>query len=158
MKKKAFLRGLLGFPLGIALGQVILIVLSLFWGDGRFTPCMPDLAANMGSEIGAVMLQTLFCGIIGASFAASSVIWEMDKWSIALQTGLYFAINSLAMLPTAYALHWMGHSVGGFLSYFGMFILYFAIIWAVQYFFWKRKLKRLNARLQHLAGDERAAL
>ena len=64
MKKQLLLRGLLGFPIGIALGYLITILVSLGWGDGAYAPCMPALADAMGSEIGAVMLQALLCGLL----------------------------------------------------------------------------------------------
>ena len=111
MKKKLFLRGALGFPIGIAIGYVITICISLRWAGGYYPPCVPELAEALGSEIGAVALQALLCGLLGVGFAASSVIWEMESWSIARQTGVYFFIISLIMLPIAYVAYWMEHSV-----------------------------------------------
>lgn len=64
MKKQLLLRGLLGFPIGIALGYLITILVSLGWGGGAYAPCMPALADAVGSEIGAVMLQALLCGLL----------------------------------------------------------------------------------------------
>ena len=46
MKKKALLRGLLGVPLGMAMGYLITIVISLGWGQGRYVACMPELEAQ----------------------------------------------------------------------------------------------------------------
>ena len=157
MKKKAFLRGLLGFPLGIAIGHIISVLICLIWGDGTFQPCVPSLVESFGNEINAVILQTLLCGVIGASFAASSVIWEFENWSIVKQTGLYFLINAVIMLPAAYLLNWMEHSLTGFLIYFGVFILYFAVIWLIQYFAWKHTLKKMNAKLHSLNSGEEAS-
>ena len=51
LKKQIFLRGLLGIPLGITIGYLITIVLSLVWGNGYYSPCVPSLASIMGSEI-----------------------------------------------------------------------------------------------------------
>ena len=38
MKKKMIQRGLLGFPLGIAIGFVITVIISMCIGDGSFYP------------------------------------------------------------------------------------------------------------------------
>lgn len=157
MKKKAFLRGLLGFPLGIAIGHVLSVLGSLIFGDGTFQPCTPDLIAMAGNEINAVILQTLLCGIVGTSFAASSVLWEQENWSIAKQTGFYFLINAVIMLPTAYFLNWMEHSLLGFLIYFGIFTLYFAAIWMIQYLVWKRTLKKMNDKLHRMSNPQNPA-
>ena len=148
MKKQAVLRGMLGFPIGIAIGYILSIVFSLGWGDGGYYPCVPALEEAMGSQINAVLVQTLLSGLLGIAFSASSVIWEIDHWSIAKQTGIYFLITSLVMMPTAYINNWMEHSVAGFISYFGIFAGIFIAIWAAQYFRWKRKVDKMNEKLK----------
>lgn len=147
MKKKAFSRGLLGFPVGISIGYIITIFISLSLAQGYYSPCVPSLVETMGNEINAVLLQATLSGALGSTFAASSVIWEMEHWSIAKQTGIYFLITSLVMMPIAYSTNWMEHSVLGFLSYFGIFVLFFLIIWVVQYLAWKSKIKKINSKL-----------
>ena len=121
-------RSLLGFPIGIAIGYFITILGSLAWANGDYSPCAPELTAAMGNEINAVILQTILCGILGVGFAASSVIWEMDSWSIVKQTGIYFSIISVIMLPIAYFAYWMEHSIIGFLIYIGIFTLIFVVM------------------------------
>lgn len=148
MKKKIILRGALGFPLGIAVGYVITICISLVWADGYYSPCVPELIESMGNEIRAVVLQALLCGLLGAGFGACSVIWELDHWSIVKQTGIYFLIVSAVMMPIAYLLYWMEHSVAGFLGYLGIFVLIFAVIWISQFLLWKRNVDKMNARIE----------
>ena len=99
MKKEALLRGLLGVPLGIALGHIISLLASLGLAGGEFSPCVPSLVQAMGSEVAAVALQTGLSGLLGAAFGAGSVVWSLDHWSLVKQTGVYFLIGSLAMLP-----------------------------------------------------------
>lgn len=147
MKKKLLLRGVLGFPLGITIGYLITIFTSLFFSDGYYSPCVPELVTMLGNEINAVMLQALLCGLLGTGFAACSVIWEIEHWSIVKQTGIYFIIISVIMLPIAYVLFWMEHSIGGFLSYLAIFILIFIIMWVTQFFIAMRNVKKLNAKI-----------
>lgn len=147
MKKKIIMRSLLGFPIGIAAGYLITILLSFVWAKGYYSPCVPELISSMGNEINAVILQTVLCGILGTGFAASSVIWEMDNWSIIKQTGIYFSIISVVMLPVAYFAYWMEHSVVGFLIYFGIFVLIFGIIWITQFVIGKCNVRKMNEKL-----------
>ncbi len=149
MKKKIALRSILGFPIGIALGYLITIVISLIFADGYYSPCVPELIRVMGNEINAVVVQALLCGLLGVGFAASSVIWEMENWSIVKQTGIYFTIVSLIMLPIAYFSYWMEHSIAGFFSYFGIFVLIFAVIWVIQVAAGKRNVEKMNKKLHH---------
>jgi len=147
MKKKIMIRGLFGFPLGISIGYLITILISVIWGNGYYAPCVPELTVVMGSEINAVILQTFLCGILGTGFASASVIWDIENWSLVKQTGLYFLVVCIVMLPAAYLNHWMEHSVPGFLSYFGIFVLIFVVIWLIQFWIGKRIVKKMNTEL-----------
>lgn len=84
MKKKLIGRGLLGFPVGIAIGYVIMVVISICIGDGLFLPVTPELVNKMGSELNAVLIQTVLSGIMGTGFAMASVIWEIDSRKITI--------------------------------------------------------------------------
>lgn len=107
MKKKVLQRGLFGIPTGIAIGYVITVMMSAFWGDGSYYPCVPAFVDAMGSEIRAVVVQTVLCGLVGMVYAAGSVVWEVDRWSLAGQTAAYFLITLGSVLPVAYAAYWM---------------------------------------------------
>lgn len=152
MKRKIFLRVMLGFPLGIAIGYLITIFISLVWANGYYSPCVPELADIMGSEINAVLFQALLCGLLGSGFAGSSVIWEMEDWGLVKQSGIYFLIVSVIMMPIAYVLYWMEHSLVGVLSYFGIFFLIFAVIWIVQYIIARHNVNKLNETLYNRQG------
>ncbi len=147
MKKQIFSRALLGFPLGIAIGFIISIIISIILGQGTYSPCIPELTKTMGSEINAVIFQTLLSGLLGSSFAASSLIWEIDKWSIAKQTSIYFIITAFVMMPIAYLTKWMDHSFVGFLIYFGIFTVAFVVVWLIQYLFLKNKIDKINSKV-----------
>ena len=149
MKKQLIKRGLLGFPLGISIGYVITVIVSAVVADGSFYPVTPELMAAVGNELNAVILQTVLCGIMGSGFAMASVIWEIDSWSLVKQSGIYFAIACAVMLPIAYIANWMQHSVSGVLSYIGIFIAIFVFVWLAQYFAWKRKIKKMNDKVQN---------
>ncbi|MDE7178828.1 MAG: DUF3021 domain-containing protein [Lachnospiraceae bacterium] len=148
MKKKIILRSLSGIPLGLAIGYLITIIISLIWANGYYAPCVPELAAIMGSEINAVLLQALLCGILGMGFGGCSVIWEIEDWGIVKQTGIYFLIVSVIMMPIAYVSYWMEHSLSGILSYFGTFVLIFVIVWMIQYGRAKHNVKKMNEKME----------
>lgn len=149
MKRQLIGRGLLGFPLGIAIGFVITVMISICVGDGFFYPVTPELIETMSNELNAVILQTVLCGIMGTGFAMASVIWEIDSWSLAKQSSIYFAIACIVMFPIAYVTNWMKHDAISILSYVGIFIALFAIVWLSQYFAWKSKIKKLNDKVQN---------
>lgn len=144
MKKKIIMRGLFGLPTGIAIGFVITLIISVCIGNGSFYPVTPELIDATGNELNAVILQTVLCAIMGAGFAAASIIWELDSWSLAKQSGIYFMIISVIMLPIAYITNWMQHTILGVLSYVAIFVAIFVVVWLSQYLLWKRKIKQMN--------------
>ena len=154
MKRKIFLRGLLGIPVGITIGYLITIFISLIWAKGYYSPCVPQLVETAGSEINAVILQTFLCALLGAGFGAASVIWEAENWGIVKQTGIYFLVISLIMLPIAYFAFWMEHSIKGFFIYFGIFALIFSVIWICQFVIGKINVKRMNEGLFEVKNND----
>ena len=80
----------------------------------------------------------------------ASVIWEIDSWSLAKQSGVYFFLACLLMLPVAYAADWMEHSIRGVLIYVGIFLS----VWVTQYLIWKRKIRKMNHLVQDKVGKE----
>lgn len=147
MKREMIRRGLGGFPLGITIGHIITILVSLNIGDGFFYAVNPELISRMGNELNAVILQVLLCGLVGAGCAMASVIWDMDSWSLAKQSGVYFIIVSLIMFPISYVANWMQHTVSGILLYIGIFVIIFVLVWFLQYMVWKWKIDKLNKRI-----------
>lgn len=148
MKKKLLIRCLLGAPLGLAISYVITILISLTVGDGNFYPVVPELTADCGSEMNAVLLQAACSLLYGAAWAGASLIWETEGWSILRQTVTHLLVCSLATFPIAYFMRWMHHSVSGVLLYFGIFLGIYLLIWAVQYTAVKRRLQRMNAKIK----------
>jgi len=149
MKKKMMKRMWIGLPVGIAMGYIITLIISACIGDGAFYPVAPEFAEKMGNELNAVILQTVLCGVIGVGFAAASVIWELDSWSLAKQSGAYFLVIGIILLPIAYVANWMQHSVVGFLSYIGIFAGIFFAVWLSQYLCWKKRIEKMNDRVRH---------
>ena len=154
MKKKLLVRALLGLPVGISIGFLITVGISAAIGDGAFHPVAPILLERMGGELRAVALQTGLCALMGAGFAMASLIWELDSWSLAIQSGVYVAIVAALVLPVAYLAGWMEPSLVGFLSYFGIFVSIFVGMWLSQYLFWRARIRKMNADIQkELKGE-----
>jgi len=154
MSKKMIKRFLFGFPLGIAIGFIITIIISCCFEDGSFYPVTSELTEAMGNELNAVILQTVLCGIMGSCFAMASLIWEFDSWNFSKRSGVYFAVACVVMLPIAYITNWMKHDVFGVLSYAGIFVALFLVVWLVQYFVWKAKVRRINDGLSKELSDK----
>ncbi|MCH5296340.1 MAG: DUF3021 domain-containing protein [Ruminococcus sp.] len=148
MKRNLFTRCLIGAPIGLSISYIITIIISVILDDGNFHPIVPQLANICGSEINAVAVQAVCSLLYGGVIAGASVIWEKDNWSILRQTLTHCIIISVTILPIAYLMHWMNHSVWGILSYFGIFFVIYFIIWIFQYYAIKKRIKAFNKRVQ----------
>ena len=148
--KKAFCRALIGMPIGLAISTVITIIISLFKADGQYYPVVPALVADCGSEINAVLVQALCSLLYGAVFAGASVIFETD-WSLTKMTVVHLIVIAIAVLPIAYFMQWMKHSLGGFLIYFGIFLAIYAAIWIAEYTRMRKGVNDLNKKMRENA-------
>ena len=146
--KKALLRGLIGFPIGVTIGCAITIAASLAFANGHYGAVVPAMADDCGSEIAAVTLQFVLCGLMGAVFAAMSVVWESEKLNLAAQSVINFLISVCTMIPIAYVCHWMEHSAAGVLEYIGIFAGIYASIWVTMYFVYRAKIDKINKKVQ----------
>ena len=145
--KKVILRTVLGLPVGIAIGHLITVLISLVNGEGSYFACTPEFVELIGNEAVAVAVQTLLCGVMGMAFAGASLVWESEKLSIAAQSGICFGIYAAVLLPIAYFANWMEHTLAGILSYIAIFVGVFVITWITQYFAWRGRIKSINANL-----------
>lgn len=149
MKKQIMIRALAAAPVGLMISVGISIGISIAIGDGVFYPVVPELTAQFGSELNAVMIQFIVTLLYGAMFGASSVIWEVESWGLLRQTLTHLGIVSVCTLPVAYFLQWMERSMGGILMYFGIFFAVYAIIWISVMISIRIKLMRINRKLQN---------
>lgn len=148
MKQKIITRALIGAPIGLTISTLITIIFSLIFGEGAYFAVPHDLTAACGSEIDAVMLQTVFALLYGAMWGGASVIWEMENWSILKMTITHLAVCSAASFPIAWFMQWMPHNIRGALCFFALFFAIYAVIWLTQYCAIKKQIEQMNSRLQ----------
>ena len=147
MFKKFIKRALLGFIYGIFIGQTILILESLMMRDGNFYPVATSLVNLAGTKIGAVIIQYFLTGLLGTTFAATTVIFEMDNWSLIRQTLLHFIITSIVMYIAGFLCGWFPHTVVSTLIWFGVFIVVYVIFWISFSSYYKKKVQKMNEAL-----------
>lgn len=147
MKKKIIIRALIGAPLGLAINYIIAVAISLTINDGGFYPVVPELTEQCGSEISAVLLQTVCLLLCGAVWGGMSAIWEAEKLSLLLMTVIHLIVCSAAMFPAAYLMRWMPHNAAGILGYFGIFLVIYTVIWISQYSAMKRRIRQINSKV-----------
>lgn len=145
--KKIVSRVLYSFPIGISCSVGISLLLSLIFGEGKYYPFASPLVLFTGSEVKAMLMQTILSGILGSVFGGMSFIWEIERWSILKQTAVYFLSVSIPMMGISYLLYWMEHSLSGFLLYFLIFVMVFIVVWLFNLAAYWFKVRRMNRDL-----------
>ena len=146
-KKEVAKRAILGFIYGVFIGQTILILESLMKHDGNFYYVAASLVQFAGTKLGAVIIQYFITGLIGTTFAATTVLFEMDSWSLLRQTIIHFLITSIVMYIAGFMCGWFPHTVGSTLIWFGIFIVVYVIFWICFSSYYKNKVKKINEAL-----------
>lgn len=146
--KKILLRGLLGIPLGITIEHLIALVISLSLADGRFHAVTPYLAQQCGSEAMAVLWSTVGCALLGAVSAGSSVIFEMERWSILRQTVTHLVVLGGAYFTAAFTLGWYEPNLKQILFSLLIFCSTYVGIWLAQYWGYLKKIRQINEKLE----------
>ncbi len=148
MKKKLFERGFLGIFIGLAIEQFLTILYSLASGKGDYFAVIPEFAEAMGSELNAVILQTVLFAVYGIVIGMAGVILGNEKWSIAKQTAIYVAIFGAAWFPVAFVCRWIPHSISGIFAALCSLVAVYILIWAMLHITWKIEIRKMNERIQ----------
>lgn len=154
MKKKVLFRCVFGAFAGLTISTLITIAISCVVGDGNYYPVALGLIGECGSELNAMIVQTVCSMVYGAAWAGASLVWEVDGWSLLRQTVTHLLICSLSALPIAYFLHWMPRTLGGIATYFAIFFGIYLGIWISQYGSMKARVRKMNERFQQDAPKE----
>lgn len=155
MKKKILIRTLIGAPVGVTVSMVITIVFSLCLGGEEYFPASPELIAWFGNATAAVTVQMICSLFIGALCGGSSVIWEIEKWSLMKQTLVHFAVLAVPFFGVGYLMNWLPHHIYGALGYVGGFVSVYLIMWCSIYFSIKSKLRKMNRQLSELQQENK---
>lgn len=148
MKKKILQRSLLGAPIGVVISLIITIIFSLSMGQGEYYPAPHELIDWCGNAVTAVIVQMICSLFIGAVGGGSSVIWEIEKWSLLKQTLIHFAVIAVPFIGVSYVMNWLPHHLYGALGYLGGFVSAYIIMWCSIFFSIRAKIKKMNKQLR----------
>lgn len=147
MFKEIIKRGLLGFMIGVFIGQTILIINSLIAGNGIFYAVNPFLIDKQGAQLTLVIIQYFLTGVIGATFASCSIIFQTDKWSLLKQTIIHFLITSIVMFTCGAICHWFELNAKSAILWFAVYLFYYILFWIGFTLYYKIQIKKMNKNL-----------
>ena len=153
MLKKMLGRAAVSAPICMLINQLVGIVRSLVVGDGRYSPVTPAFAARFGSDTAAVIVQMLLIGLVGAVFAACSVIFEIERWSFMKQGLVHLIVTSAVAIPVCLYC-WFPQTRTGALVLTAAYVFNYAAVWLAQYLIYRRQIRALDAKIKAVNRKE----
>lgn len=129
MWKKAVLLGALGYAVGIVIG----VVIFLFNSSHNFAEALPSI---------------LLSGIPGAVAMGSSVIYGVERWSVARATVTHFLITFGGLYLVGFALGWFRFGEPAFWIFTAAMVAAYVLVWLIQYMAYKRQVRKMNEDLR----------
>ena len=133
--KKAVVLGAVGMILGIFIG-------AGFWY------LMSGEVPGTSTGLSAMMLHLLLSGVLGMVANGSSVIYEIEEWSIIRATITHFIIAMGVFYVIAFTLKWFSPSDPACWIMSAIMVIVYFTIWMVQSLIFKHKVKRMNEELR----------
>ena len=145
MKNKLVKRMIIGFVLGITVGNLIAFLTSFF--DDSVRLVAKELSDSLGLGW-AIVVQSILSGIFGLVCFGGISFYEIESWGLLASTVAHFVSMLVSALITAFTLRWIPFKWYGFLIIFGYILICFFIVWFIMYFRWKKNIKEMNEDLQ----------
>lgn len=141
----------MGFIIGVTLGQITQLVISVLIGDGEFLSTTEEFGSLFSSEVTAVLAQFFLTGCIGVGLALGSFIFDIESWSLLKQYLIHLISTGAVWLPIVILL-WMPQSIIGVIILLANFIGAYLITYWIQYVKSKKDIEEINAVLQQAKG------
>ena len=143
MLKKTLKSALIGFLLGIVIGNVIAILTGNSDTGGVTFASSKLLDIAGGNGVVAMLLQSFFSGLYGAACFAGMSFYEVERLPLAVATALHCALIVLLFIPISYLLGWVGGIVET-LIIAAIQAAAFFVIWLILYSVYKKQVRELN--------------
>ncbi|WP_159797055.1 DUF3021 domain-containing protein [Streptococcus halichoeri] len=142
--KKGMFRFIAGGFIGIAIGYLFALAVSIFINDGDFYLVIPAIIERFGTQLNAAIVQTILTALLGGVYSVASLIYENEDSSIVKQTITHFLVTMPAYLFVSFAMGWIGKEFIQILIYTLIYLAIYIVIWIVSYIIWKVKINKLN--------------
>ena len=125
--KKATLLGLAGFVIGAAI-VICLVLLDSQPLQGAFA-------------------HIVISGIYGAVAMGSSIVYDVEKWSITRATATHFLLVFALYFLLVISMGWFSLSDPVFWIVVGTMVAVYILIWLIQYLSYRRQIREMNDEL-----------
>lgn len=152
LRKKAIGRAFMGFGLGAVICVMITTFFATYYAaDGNLYVCSQSFTERIGDPFRAFVLEILISGIYGAVIMGSTIVYEIESWSLVRVTVTHFVIWVFCFFTVGFFLGWISpKDVTGCVVSFAFWAAIYFLIWLINYISYKNEIKEINAELLKL--------
>ncbi len=155
MKRKILKLALIGFVLGMLIGNLI----SFLCADHSvktLIPVSPVLIRRTGFVKTAMIVNTLLSGILGAVSMAGVIFHDPEEfdWGMTKAAVLHFLLILAVNVPIALYCGWLEPGFFNLLIWVLIMALGYFIVWLIMYFRYRKETKELNRMLERNQNSE----
>ncbi len=146
-------RGFMSFAISSFAGLIVNLIIDVIMNAGGmtgFSSMSPDYVALFPSVTIAAYVNILLYGVIGATFALSAYIYEVEKIGFIIQSIIYFVITSSVCVGITIILWQLHKYPSAFISTLAGYFATHVIMMVIEY----RKLKADIKAINELSADE----
>ena len=151
--KEVLKRGFTSFALSSFAGLIVNLIIDIIMnarGLEGFSSMSPDYVALFPSVTIAAYVNVLLYGVIGATFALSTYIYEVERIGFIIQSIIYFIITSSVCVGITILLWQLHKYPAAFISTLAGYLATHIIMMVIEY----RKLKADIKVINELSGGE----
>jgi len=127
--KKATLLGLAGFVLGVLTGIGFML-------------------ARSSEGLKAAFPNLILGGLYGAAVMSSSIVYDIEKWSIARATATHFLLSFSLYFLLVLSMGWFRLDDPVFWIVIAVMVVIYVLVWLFQYLSYRRKIREMNHDLK----------
>lgn len=133
LRNKFIINSLIGLVLGLIVGIIFLTV-------------MP------GSSKEGFTLYLIMSGLHGMIPVGAATVYDIESWGVTKSTIVHALITLATIVAIEIPLKWWG-SISQFAVACVVYVIIYALIWMINYLYWKRAVKDMNEQLGRIHHD-----
>lgn len=155
-KRNLISKAIFGIAVSFMIGIVITIISNPVSLDQvHFFMIEQSFVKKAGGPYRAFVLELLIYGIYGAVAMGSSIVYELEDWSILKATVIHFLLTMSCLTIVGLTLGWL-HAASfielGFI--YGAFVVAYAAIWLIQCLIYKKEIEDINEGIIRLKRQD----
>ena len=147
MMRRILNRFFFGMPFGITYGLLITLGYSYGRGNIIYHPAEARFAEHFSSNLNVLLVSIILWALIGSLFSVTTMLFEIETWSLARQTLTHFALTVSGFMILAYLAGWYPLDLISIASEIFVFIIIYFVIWGSSMLRAKRNVDAINRKI-----------